>query len=575
MSTYPAIPALALVRRELVTTLRRPRSFVFLAVFCLACIGVALTNWPAQGLTLQMAGSTSRSVFMILAEVVWVAAVLLVPGLAAGTISLEREQDTYDQLNLSLISPSGVVMAKLFNAVGYFLFLWVSIVPIVSALLFLVGLDAWQVMHTALIILLSLSTCAAIGLACSAAIPKTAPAIVVTYLAVLVALVGVGTLVSAMEPTRSDEVLALVPALLLYRVITLAPSTYLLMLTALYHLAIATGCLVVATRCLRRAPKPARVSKVKVIDDAAIVEARRHTFPFYLIDPLRRRAPIADNINPVLAKEIRWGWFTRATTLIRVFYVTAFVFLVACAQIISSGTKISDAVYAWVMIECALVVLVAPTLMANAFAKEYEMQNIDMLRMTLLGPRDIVRGKVVAALIATSPLLFAGACSTLLLLVAAFLASDGFLMTLTGTLTFFSTAFLALALGLTASVLTRRTGASLVFSYGLQMFVFLLLPLMVFLATNLSRAATQVPNPYVNRAEDARMAASTSPVLTYMVAADKLKQARRRGNAPFYNPDRDFDYYYWQSGTILAVLISLGLVGGSAVYFARRRMRDP
>jgi ABC-type transport system involved in multi-copper enzyme maturation permease subunit len=246
----------------------------------------------------------------------------------------------------------------------------------------------------------------------------------------------------------------------------------------LYQSIFAAICFFLALRILRRPPKPAKVETRKPIDDVALLEARRKKFPFYLIDPLRRKESIEDLQNPMLVKELRWGTMGRATTLIRVFYTSFIVFLIACAFVLfntMSATTQMDynlAILTLMMIQMCLIVTIAPTLVANALTKEHEIGNMDMLRLTLLSPREIVLGKLLAGAVCLSPLLLASFLSGLPLLFVALFFPGAFAVLFTGYITLLVCALVSLSLGLLASLLTRRTGASIVLSYFLSILIF-------------------------------------------------------------------------------------------------------
>ena len=66
-------------------------------------------------------------------------------------------------------------------------------------------------------------------------------------------------------------------------------------------------------------------------------------------------------------------------------------------------SRSDDAMRDWILFQNYVTVLLAPALMANALTKEMELGNLDMLRMTLLRPRDITLGKLAAGAMALFP----------------------------------------------------------------------------------------------------------------------------------------------------------------------------
>lgn len=451
----PSFPSVALVRRELLVNLRRTRSFVCLALFVAACALVPALGWPSGETTLQTAAVLSSLVFSVLVTVAVGAAIVLLPGLAAASLAAEHEQNTYDLLQLTLIRSTGIVLAKLVNVLGFYLLLCVAALPVLGLVLFLVGIDWVQVARAVATVFFNALACAAIGILYGSLFRRTAHAVVYAYLGVI--LFYVLGIVGVLSVGRTFNVFA--ARIALYG------------LGWIYFAVVTLVCLVQAARYLPRHKRtPPSLTPGKPIDDPAVLEARRKQFPFYLIDPLRRKPGIGDRSNPMLIKELRWGLITRANVAIRVFYTALVIgaavnITVAWPGLFLSMRHYEEGIGTLILAQCCLAALAVPLLMANVFIKERESGNMDMLRMTLLTPRQIVLGKLAAGLAALAPLLLpltlAGV--PLMVITTGFGRSLGVL--LAGYPTLYVSTWTTACLALYVSVWAKRTTVALVVTY--------------------------------------------------------------------------------------------------------------
>jgi hypothetical protein len=446
---------------------------------------VAVANLPSRITWITASGWASRELVQTIIFTLSIGCLLFIPGLAGTAIAAEKEQRTFDLLHLTLIRPRGIVIAKLLNTLGLFLLLTVATMPVLGAVLFLVGVDWAELARLLMVLTAATFSCAMVGMLCSARFARTSVAIIASYVGMLIVMGGPLVLVElfttifrirgfmdAIDPF--ERVLSPPYAIMSMRT-TLSDS----LLSTLYQVTIALICFFLTLHILRRPPKPAKVETRKPIDDAAVLETRRRSFPFYLIDPLRRKEPIEDERNPMFVKELRWGTMGRSTVLIRVFYSSFIAFLLAAAVIIlttiyggRSIIQYRESIVFLLVIQMGVTVIIGPALLANAFTKEHELGNMDILRTTLLMPEEIVSGKVLAGAVCLSPLLLAALLSSLPLAFVALFHTGALATLFTGYVTLLVCAFVSLSLGLLASILTRHTGTSIVLSYLMSIMVF-------------------------------------------------------------------------------------------------------
>ena len=478
-------PAWGMIKRELLTSLRAKRSVLILLSFMLLAVLVILNEWPNSEHIyggIKAAGRVSRNMVVLLSGCMYIGCLLFVPAYSASAIVLERERSTYDLLRMSLISPLGVVFAKLFNAIGVFMVIILSMLPVMSTAFFLVGVEYTVVIQVFILTICAVLTCACIGLACSSILRKSITSIVVTYLSVLLFLIGPllfaylfavamatfsysRSLFRVVENIGEGTSPIWVMANVLDRGVQLGDFVTCL----LYHGIVVFVCLGVAYWKIKKPPEPAKISQEKPIDDVKVLKDRRMGFPFYILDPLKRKKPIEDSRNPMMVRELRWGLLNRGTTLVRVFYVAFLIYFLAGA-IASIDGRSHESMKNWFGIQIVLTVLAAPGLIANSLTKEYELGNLDILRMTLLKPREIILGKYTAGLGALSPMLLAAVFSIIPII---FLGMFNYGAALVGYGTLLVCSLLSISIGLFSSLVTKQTTISIMISYMISIVLYL------------------------------------------------------------------------------------------------------
>jgi hypothetical protein len=560
-------PGLALVRRELLSTLRRPRSFVVLALFVGASIAGIAFSWPTRQYQLSQLAALSNDLLQSISVMLFLASVLLVPALASAALVVEREEDTLDLLRVTLIRPSALLLAKLISVVGFFVLLLVAAIPVFSTVFFLVGID-WVALFEVVAVLLAFTvTCASAGLLSSATQPNITRAVMGGYrLMVLIFIITpfitllLGFLVFLLNQMRFSllpvlggrlfmrpSMMSGNPIYMLGGIFSNRASVADVAVFVIVHGVIALFCLVVAYGALRLPPATPESMKHKPIDDPRRLRERRLTFPFYLVDPLKRKKPIEDGRNPVMVREVRWGLLDRADTMIRTFYIAFFTYVIIGGYgffLRGRSSMGHDFINGWLLAQIIGTVAVSPAMLANTLTREYETGNIDMLRITLMSPGDIIRGKLFAGLTAAAPLLLAALGSAIPLLRGL---RGEFDLLITGYVTLLLCTVLCLALALFASLLTTRTSTALVLTY--------LFTVAAFLGTAI--AFSMVPRT----GWLGHLHVLNSPISVFL---DNAEQSTRQ--TVFTR--------YWIGNVAVFSAGALGLVGATIYGFTRYRLRD-
>ena len=351
-----SFPFVALVRRELVINLRGVRLFLWLLVSVGFCAIICASQWPADAWETANMGFRSRAILDFLTGALLCGGLLFIPVLSASSIASEYEQETFEQLRLTFLSNAGIVAGKLIDVLGLYLLICASILPIMSLALFLVGVDWSEIARDGFFVISTGVFLTSIGMLMGALLRHTVAASIAAYVVVAASL-AVASFGFFFATGR----------------LSVGLTTDL----ALFGLVLAGGALLLTVVILERPKRTVRVRRTKIVDDVRVLEARRKNFPYYLIDPLRRRPMIADARNPVLVREVRSGVLRRMTVSIRLFYASVATFcvisivgpLMMFGQIYA-GNMATVVVRRILVVESLLVLLACPMLLVNAFGKE-------------------------------------------------------------------------------------------------------------------------------------------------------------------------------------------------------------
>jgi ABC-type transport system involved in multi-copper enzyme maturation permease subunit len=504
---------LPLIRKEVVAVLRTKRAF-WLLIFTVGLSSLfSLLVWPSHE-RYWMGGMETVISTIIFLMTQLTAALLIIPAFAAGAISGEREQGTYELLHATLLAPSSIVTSKVLAAAGYVLLLLLASVPAVTVLHLLGGVTVEGILKCHVITFSAVVMSALVCLWASMTSERTSRAVlkgvvgVVFWNGGLLFLVGLVMAIFELEPRRWSEAIfhvfiALSPHMAVmiqlsgesdllggFPARNLAEHAWLAhlagtsLLSALYFLLL-----------LRRARSPGAASPLAERLAARAARTRRW----------RPRRPILARVllglgagggpfgNPVFQKEIRSEFFGRPWYRRTVFAACALIFFGLMAA--QSGPRyydLSGAAGGITGVALFLVAVLSPGVAASAFPREIEQGNIDFLRGTLLPLRTALRGKFLASLYATFGIIAAAFLGIAASVIAAASANfrprgdrdDWFIpMVLIPAGVLAMTWVFVTAVATLASVLSRRTLGALVGSYAILVAWFAVLPLVWLVAT--------------------------------------------------------------------------------------------
>lgn len=237
--------SLPVLGKELRSRMRGNRApvilFVATALTIAAGMLVLLLEWrdlsSDSWLANQAMARAGRTLFAVLIIAEGVVCALVTPALTAGTISLEREQQTLDMLMLTRLSSMNILLGKLFSAVSFAMIMLLCGLPVAAVSFLLGGVAPAELAWATAILLGVILLFGTIGVYCSARFQRTAGAVVAAYLACLAWILLLPGFVFAVEILRS--------ALGLYRYFDSHLLEYALLFISAILLVIA-ACLVIS-----------------------------------------------------------------------------------------------------------------------------------------------------------------------------------------------------------------------------------------------------------------------------------------------------------------------------------------
>ncbi|WP_246112421.1 ABC transporter permease [Allorhodopirellula solitaria] len=369
------------LQRELLVNLRTNRSFILLAAYQLLLAAVTWIAWPSDDrLDLTQNPPSARRLVDLFFLGQYVIASLIAPSFAAGTISGEKERQTYEMLLASPLRPGAIVIGKLVAALTHLALLIVASLPIIVLFLPLGGVSVYEVAAAYLGLFVSVILFGSIGVFCSSYFSRTSNSLVVSYLLILPLVIGGVLLWQSLAGDgllRLKVIVMVVPAFAIAAVILMSAAT--------------------ANRLLY--PPDVGSEGKEIIDleqeaaEAVGLVIQPDQFPDRLFAPPRRDTLMEDGANPVYDKEIHGEIFSQGTLMLRLVIQISILLAIPLMGVLlfwRTGWAPWFAVYVIVF-----NLLVGPVFLAGTFTSERERQTLDLLLTTTLSPWRIFWGKFI------------------------------------------------------------------------------------------------------------------------------------------------------------------------------------
>lgn len=408
--------------------LRSYSAYVFLMLALFLVGGVFTIFWMSNvnrdGVMIRDRAELGRSFFSLVAAFQLAAMGLISPLMAATAVTTERENNTLDLLLSTGLPRIRLLLGKWLATIAYQLVLLVCLLPILALVFQLGGVGLDEYLFAAASIALTVMTYGMLGLAISCHCRRSIAALLATLIVVLLLAGGLPLGLVILDEFTNISVgyqaypsgMPLEPLAFLFWCVSpvtmwiahatpqgLSNSSFfgsifspVFVCHLCFQAALFLFSLLLAWHGFaRREPGRARIAK-RIIDDPAELARRRHRWPYYLVDPLRRAQVIGDDQNPVTIKEQRVGALARPHVMIRIGYLCLpfSVFLMATffdgsvRELLQGGGTFA----------LTLIMLIVPIFASTAISREHEEKTIDLLRTTPLPAAQIVRAKFLITL---------------------------------------------------------------------------------------------------------------------------------------------------------------------------------
>ncbi|MCF7855133.1 MAG: ABC transporter permease subunit [Candidatus Pacebacteria bacterium] len=404
-------PQNPIFRREYLMMARSRKALLAVLLLVVVLSLILYTLWPRSGVLSQF---DSNEIFSVFLGANLALIILLVPAFTAAAITVERENQSFDLLFTTALTPFEILAGKLFSALGMVFSIVLLSAPVTAVCALSGGISVALLLKTYGIIFLATLVYALLGLAISAVCHRSFTSVVSTYL-------GIGVLAGA---TWLPSVLlsGLTDLDAVWRIVrSLSPFEALFALNHPARYEIEVGG-VFATNTLRLYTvgmillggvfllifivfvlRPTHTRKAKFQEqysDFRTSVKRRLGFPFYLIDPLKRKNPIATWRNAVFVAELRSKLFGHPKFILRALAICIALSLGILILISFNFAAVlgpEQVRLAAVLFQFGLIILFAPLVSSGSITDERAAGTIVLLRMTPLSIWTIVVGKLKAA----------------------------------------------------------------------------------------------------------------------------------------------------------------------------------
>jgi ABC-type transport system involved in multi-copper enzyme maturation permease subunit len=465
-------------RREFRAHARCPKTILFIGMALAVLTLIILALWPRSGIFSE---TNSNELFTVFLGAELALMILLTPAFTATSITSERENSSFDVLFTSLLTPTEIMFGKLCASLGMALLFVAVSLPVTAVCALSGGISLPTLLRAYAVIVVATVTYGLLGLAMSAVCHRSYTSLVATYLGII-GLAGATWLPAALfsylpmfkplfQALRSlspfEALFALRYAERYELVVGIASAEQIFHVYLGGMAVLAALFFVLFSLFIFKPPRRHQAVTRTLYDDTRTALRRKLGFPFYLIDPLRRKKAIARWRNPVFVAEIRSKLFGNPRFIIRSLFtciVVSLILLILTAHQYATMIDADRIRVVAIIFQLGVVALLAPTVSSGSITDETNSGTLLMLRMTPLSPSRVVIGKMKASLLYVMIFLIS---SLPVLLSLAYLESEAAYWRIGAWLAVLVLATTALtAGGLCASTLAATTGAATAVSYG-------------------------------------------------------------------------------------------------------------
>ncbi|MDD3127356.1 MAG: hypothetical protein PHT27_07060 [Candidatus Izemoplasmatales bacterium] len=414
-------------RREFISSARSLKLNLLVGGYLLALGGLLLILWPGGGIQSAVSES-SKQIFSLFYSVNLTLMILLVPAFAATSITYEKENNTYPALFTTLLSPFDIMAGKLAASILLLVLVALLSMPIASICALTGGISLMFVFKLMFLLILTAVTYGLIGLACSSIFERSTSAVLINYILIIIfagatwlpeALLSSFGFVEVWQALRSIS-----PYDALYYM--LFPDNYKMTMQFEllpgagfnpYSIFVTSNILIFFSALsvfyinVLKAKKTGALPKGQVYTGFKKALKRKLTWPFYLLDPLKRKKPIRRFSNPVFVAEMRSKLFANPKFVIRsvsAIFIISMLLLTLIAFQFGVGLRADTIRTVSIIFQIGIVAMLAPGVSSGLITDEVMNDTLTPLRMTAIMPFTVVLGKLKATFFYAMIFIFSG-----------------------------------------------------------------------------------------------------------------------------------------------------------------------
>lgn len=372
--------------------------------------------WPRTAV-FSMASTESKQVFTVFLICNLAFVLVIVPAFCATSITNEKENNSFIMLYTTLLKPHNILSGKLLSSLTMISILITCTLPVSALCSLSGGINLPVLMKAYVIIFVASLTFGIMALAVSAMCERSSASLILSYL--LIACISGGTwLPYALfgdKPAMMDTLLtirSLSPFDALYSV--LYPEQYQVALSGESNLstfasflitnaviAIASVSVFIYGFLFRSAHKSSKT--VEKVDSGEKRSLKRSLMYLYFFDPLRRKKPMSNFVNPVFVTELRSKMAGNPRFTIWVIVICSsmsIVLMILTSSFVAPGASggFDNVQTASIIYQIGLVALLAPVVCSSSITTEVTSGTLLLVRMSRIGAFRFVMGKIYASL---------------------------------------------------------------------------------------------------------------------------------------------------------------------------------
>ncbi len=386
-----------------------------IALVCLLSVFLYFL-WPRTAV-FSMASTESKQVFTVFLICNLAFVLVIVPTFCATSITNEKENNSFIMLYTTLLKPHNILSGKLLSSLSMISILIICTLPVSALCSLSGGINLPVLMKAYVIIFVASLTFGVMSLAVSAMCERSSASLIISYL--LIAIISGGTWLPyalfGNKPAMMDTLLtirSLSPFDAIYSVLypeqyqvalsgESSISTFVSFLITNAVIAVISMSVFIYGFLFRSAHKSSKT--VEKVDSSEKRSLKRSLMYLYFFDPLRRKKPISNFINPVFVTELRskiMGNPRFTIWTISICSALSIILMILTSSFVAPGAGggFDGVQTASIIYQIGLVALLSPVVCSSSITTEVTSGTLLLVRMSRVGAFRFVMGKIYASL---------------------------------------------------------------------------------------------------------------------------------------------------------------------------------